>query len=129
MVRHAVFREGGGQFTAQVFLALDVEKGADVGDFVGEEGEGVLAALVYLDVGGALEALTVGAVVDAQGAGLAAIDYAPNDGQLACVGEVWRLLVAVGHIEGVRPRMRQLRLVAQVVAPPKGDKQLVEHGT
>ena len=63
---HAVLRESCGQFGAKVLLALDVEQRADIGDLLGEEGEGILLLLVNLGVGGALHALTVGTVVDAQ---------------------------------------------------------------
>ena len=62
---HAVFGEGGGQLGAEIAFAVDVEQRADVGDFFGEEGEGVLLLLVNLGEGGALRALTVGSVVDA----------------------------------------------------------------
>ena len=86
-VAHAVLGEGGGELGAKVAFAVDVEQGADVGDFVGEEGEGVLLLAVNFGVGGALHALAVGSVVDAQRQLPSAVDYAPCDGELACVGE------------------------------------------
>ena len=48
---HAVLVELGSNLGAQVFLALDVEQTTDIGDFISEEGEGVLLLLVNLDVG------------------------------------------------------------------------------
>ena len=86
-VAHAVLGEGGGEFGAKVAFAVDVEQRADVWDFVGEEGEGVLLLPVNLCVGGALHSLAVGSVVDAHGIVPATVDYAPCDGELACVGE------------------------------------------
>ena len=48
---HAVLVKLGSDLGAQVFLALDEEQASDIGDFIGEEGEGVLLLLVNLDVG------------------------------------------------------------------------------
>ena len=76
---HAVFGEGGGQFLAEVAFAVDVEDGADVGDLVGKEGEGVFLLLVDGIEGVALNALAVGGVVDAQRTGFAAVDAVPGD--------------------------------------------------
>ena len=76
---HAVFGEGGGQFLTEVAFAVDVEDGADVGNLVGKEGEGVFLLLVDGIEGVALYALAVGGVVDAQRTGFAAIDAIPGD--------------------------------------------------
>ena len=48
---HAVLVKLGSNLGAQVFLALDEEQASDIGDFICEEGEGILLLLVNLDVG------------------------------------------------------------------------------
>ena len=48
---HAVLIKLGSNLGAQVFLALDEEQTSDIGNFISEEGEGVLLLLVNLDVG------------------------------------------------------------------------------
>ena len=76
---HAVFGESGRYALCQISFAVDVEDGADVGDLVGKEGEGVFLLLVDGIEGVTLNALAVGGVVDAQRTGLAAIDAIPGD--------------------------------------------------
>ena len=63
-LRHAFLAKGGYDFGTEVFLAVDVEGGTDIGYFFGEEGE--LVFLLAVDVGerGALSSLTVRKVVD-----------------------------------------------------------------
>ena len=78
---HAVLGENDGQAFTEVALAVDVEEGADVGDLVGEEGEGVFLLLVDGIVGAALHALAIGGVVQAQRAGLAAVGALPSHQQ------------------------------------------------
>jgi len=84
-VGHSVFGKGGGQFLAEVAFSVDVEDGADVGDLVGKEGEGVFLLLVDGIEGVTLNALAVGGIVDAQRTGLAAIDAIPGDREYARV--------------------------------------------
>lgn len=64
-LRHAFLAKGGYDFLTEVFLAIYVEGGTDIGYFFGEEGE--LVFLLAVDVGerSALYSLTIGKVVDA----------------------------------------------------------------
>ena len=126
---HAVFGEGGGQFLAEVAFAVDVEDGADVGDLVGEEGEGVFLLLVDWIEGVTLNALAVGGVVDTQRAGLAAVGALPGDREYARVAVGSRGVIGVIEVEGIRPGMRVSGREHHVTAPPEGDKEFVEDGS
>ena len=126
---HAVFGEGGCQFLAEVAFAVDVEDGADIGDLVGKEGEGVFLLLVDGIEGVALNALAVGGIVDAQRTGLAAVDAIPGDREHARVAVGSRCVIGIIEVEGVRPGMRVSGREHHIAAPPESDKELVEDGS
>ncbi len=92
---HAVFCECRGYLFAEVAFAVDVEDGADVGNLVGKEREGVFLLLVDGIEGVTLNALAVGSVVDAQRTGLAAIDAIPGDREHARVAVGGRCVIGV----------------------------------
>ena len=106
-----------------------MEDGADVGDLVGKEGEGVFLLLVDGIEGVALNALAVGGVVEAQRTGLAAIDAITGDREYARVAVASRSVIGVIEVEGVRPGMRVSGREHRVTAPPEGDKEFVEDGS
>ena len=106
-----------------------MEDGADVGDLVGKEGEGVFLLLVDGIEGVALNALAVGGVVDAQRTGFAAVDAIPGDREHARVAVGSRCVIGVIEVEGVRPGMRVSGREHRVTAPPEGDKELVKDGS
>ena len=146
---HAVFGESGRYALCQISFAVDVEDGADVGDLVGKEGEGVFDVEDGADVGDlvgkegegvflllvdgiegvTLNALAVGGIVDAQRAGLAAIDTIPSDREHARVAVGSRGVIGVVKVEGVRPGMRVSGREHHITAPPESDKEFVEDGS
>ncbi len=83
---HAIFVELGSNLGAQVFLTLDIEQAADIGDFISEEGEGVFLLLVNLGIGGTFNALSVSLIVNTEGVVATAINRTPCDLQRTVTG-------------------------------------------